>query len=295
MFEIRENERTFDITEVRGLEWDCPDDDAAPLRNALARNGVLCVRTPRLLEEAEFQSLSRLFGPIKDPVGRTRDGGQMRYSPPLQVIDSGFVMTDEIRQKLGELSFGGLDDDRPGLFETFHCDDTYTERPAGATVLHARALPPSGGGPTCFIDMRGAYDQLPASTKRELAGLRVVYAYNNEEAFPPRRSARGPAEALVNVSHPLVRTHPVAGTRALFFDLDRATCVESMPVDEGRRLLQDLQDHAESHAPACQHDWSEHDVLVWDNASVQHKAGGDFKLGEPRCFWRTMIEGESPA
>ena len=295
MFEIPENEGAFHIAEVRGLEWNSSETDATSLRAALARNGVVCVRTPRLLEDAEFQSLSRLFGPIKDPVGRTRGGGQIRYSPLLQVIDSGFVMTDDIRQKLGALSFGGLDDERPGLFETFHCDDTYTEQPAAVTVLHARALPPSGGGPTYFIDMRGAYEKLPASTQRELEGLRVVYAYNNEEAFPPRRSARGPAEALVDVSHPLVRTHPITGTRALFLDLDRAKQVEGMPVEEGRRLLQDLQDHAETHAPTCRHDWSQHDVLAWDNASVQHKAGGDFKLGEPRCFWRTMIEGGIPA
>ena len=47
-------------------------------------------------------------------------------------------------------------------------------------------------------------------------------------------------------------------------------------------------------APHCQHDWADHDVLVWDNASVQHKAGGNFKLGEPRRFWRCMIAGDRP-
>ncbi len=75
MFEIRENEGAFHIAEVRGLEWNSSETDATSLRAALARNGVVCVRTPRLLEDAEFQSLSRLFGPIKDPVGRTRGGG----------------------------------------------------------------------------------------------------------------------------------------------------------------------------------------------------------------------------
>ena len=100
---------------------------------------------------------------------------------------------------------------------------------------------------------------------------------------------------LVEVSHPLVRTHPVARTRSLFIDLDRATHIEGMAVDEGRALLRTLQDHAEANAPGCWHDWSDHDVLVWDNASVQHKARGNFTLGEPRCFWRYMIAGERPA
>jgi taurine dioxygenase len=143
--------------------------------------------------------------------------------------------------------------------------------------------------------MRAAYEALPAARKRALEGLRVAYAYNNEDAFPPRRAARGPAEALIDVSHPLVRTHPVAGTRALFLDLDRATRVEGMPVSDGRALLRDLQGAAEVQTPRCRHVWHDHDVLVWDNASVQHKAGGDFPVGEPRRFWRTMIAGERPA
>lgn len=271
------------------------DAQAGTLRELLARHPVVCLRMDAPLEEDELQAVARLFGPIKDPVGATKDGGELRYSDVRQIIDAGFVLTDELREKLGELTFGGLDDRRPGLFETYHCDDTFTEEPACATVLHARALPPSGGGPTWFIDMRAAYEALPAARKRALEGLRVAYAYNNEDAFPPRRAARGPAEALIDVSHPLVRTHPVAGTRALFLDLDRATHVEGMPVGEGRALLRELQDEAEAHAPGCRHEWRDHDVLAWDNASVQHKAGGDFPLGEPRRFWRTMIAGERPA
>jgi taurine dioxygenase len=210
------------------------------------------------------------------------------------VIDAGFVMTDEIRAKLGDLQFGGLDDERPGLFETFHCDDTYTARPAAATVLHARQLPPSGGGPTVFMDMRAAYEQLAPDLRERIDGLRVAYAHNNQDAFPPRRSATGPADALEGVTHPLVRTHGAAGTRSLFLDLDRATHIENVPVEEGRALLQELQDQAEAHAPRCQHVWRDHDVLVWDNASVQHKAGGDFPVGEPRRFWRYMVAGEAP-
>ena len=68
-----------------------------------------------------------------------------------------------------------------------------------------------------------------------------------------------------------------------------------MPVEEGRALLRRLQDHAESRAPRDAHRWQPHDVLIRDNASVQHKASGDFPLGEPRNFWRYMIEGPIPA
>jgi alpha-ketoglutarate-dependent taurine dioxygenase len=294
MVEICEHPGPFGVSEVLGLEPGRSGAHANALRQALARHAVLCLRMTRPLEDAELQWVAGLFGPIKDPVARAKDGSTFRYAEPRQIIDSGFVMTDALRAKLGELSFGGLDDRRPGLFETFHCDDTYTAEPASATVLHARELPPSGGGPTLFIDMRAAYDLLDAATRERIAALHVRYAHNNEDAFPPRRSARGPADVLEEVSHPLVRTHPVAGTRALFLDLDRAKHVEGMSATEGRALLQKLQDHAEANAPRCQHDWRDHDVLVWDNASVQHKAGGNFALGEPRRFWRYMIAGERP-
>jgi alpha-ketoglutarate-dependent taurine dioxygenase len=294
MIEIHAPNAGFGVAEVVGLAPGQFDVHAATLRAALARHAVVCLHLPRALADEELQSAARMFGPIKDPVGRAKDGSLFRYAEPRQIIDSGFVMTDELRAKLAGVHFGGLDDERPGLFETWHVDDTYTEEPAAATVLHARELPPSGGGPTCFMDMRAAYAALDPATRERIAKLRVVYAHNNEDAFPPRRAARGPADVLVDVAHPLVRTHPVAGTRSLFLDLDRAKHVDGMPIAEGRALLQELQDFAEAKAPRCEHTWRDHDVLVWDNASVQHKAGGNFKVGEPRRFWRYMIAGDRP-
>jgi len=287
----------FEAAELVGLapERDVADDAVrAAAREALARHGVLCIRLDRKLDKEEFRRVAGLLGPIKRPVARTRDGGLFDYDADRQVIDSGFVMTDELRRALAGRSHGALDDERPGLFETFHIDDSYTDEPASATVLHARALPPSGGGATVFLDLRAAYDRLDPAWKELLRGLRAVHAYCNDGAFPPRVPARGPAEVLAPVSHPLVRTHPVTGRRGLFFDLDRATHVEGMAVEEGRALLRSLQEHAERTAPRYAHAWRPCDVLVWDNASVQHKAGGDFPVGEPRRFWRHMIEGTRP-
>lgn len=294
MLQIRHDPASFSVGEVLGLDPTAASEHAPALQEALARDGAIVLRMPRKLEDEEMQALASLFGPIKDPVAPTKDGDSFRYSERRQIIDSGFVMTDELREKLGELTFGGLDDERPGLFETFHCDDTFTAEPARATVLHARQLPPSGGGPTHFLDMRAAYASLDASRKRQVDGLRVVYAHNNHDAFPPRRAAAGPADVLEEVRHPLVRIHPISGSRALFLDLDRATHVEGWSIEEGRALLQGLQDHAEKSAPRCEHEWRSHDVLVWDNASVQHKAGGNFKVGEPRRFWRYMVSAERP-
>ena len=144
------------------------------------------------------------------------------------------------------------------------------------------------------MDMRAAFRLLDPAQRERLIGLRAVHAYNNRGAFPPRASATGPLEQLVDVSHPIVRAHPITGEPALYFDLDRATHIEGLPEEEGRALLQSLQDHAEQNAPRYAHAWRPHDVVIWDNASVQHRASGDFPVGEPRRFWRFMIEGSKP-
>jgi taurine dioxygenase len=270
------------------------DTVRAHLRSALAEHPVLCLRQPDALDDEGLRAVARAFGPIKDPVGRTKDGEEIRYSEERQTVDAGFVLTDELRAELGDLSFGGLDAQRPGLFETFHTDDSYTDRPASVTVLHALELPSDGGGATRFLDMRAAYRTLDPETRRRILGLRARNCYNNGGAFPPRVAAQGPLEAMVDVLHPIVRAHPVTGAPVLYLDLDRATAIEGMEETEGRALLRALQEHAEATAPTYAHAWHDHDVVVWDNAAVQHKASGDFRVGEPRRFWRYMIEGPVP-
>src|SRR5262245_60129381 len=102
---------------------------AEELRDALWKHAVVCLRFADALTDDEAVAVASMFGPIKDPIGRTRDGSMMRYSDERQIVDAGFVLTDELREQLGDLNFGGLDSQRPGLFETFHTDDTYTEQP----------------------------------------------------------------------------------------------------------------------------------------------------------------------
>jgi taurine dioxygenase len=294
--EIRTLPGPFGAAEIDGLSPADARDNGTRLavREALAKHAVVCVRFPQALDEDEARAVAQMVGTIKDPIGRTRDGGTLRYSDDRQIVDAGFVLTDELRAELGDVNFGGLDPQRPGLFETFHTDDTYTEIPARATVLHARELPSGPGGATRFLDMRAAFASLAPDLQQRLIGLYAAYSYNNRNAFPPRVSAEGPFEALVDVAHPVVRAHPVTGGPSLYIDLDRATHIDGLAENEGRTLLQSLQDRAEADAPRYAHEWRAHDVLVWDNVSVQHKASGDFAVGEPRRFWRYMVEGETP-
>ncbi len=294
---IRRPEGRFAAAEVVGLDPRAHPRDASvaqALRAALAEHGLAVIRLEAKLDEAMFRAVAGLFGAVKDPVAADRDGNPHRYDDTRQIIDAGYVMTDEMREEMKGRSFGGLDADRPGLFETFHIDDTYVAEPASATVLHARVLPPSGGGNTVFIDLQSAWEQLPAQEQARLRPLQVEHAYNNEGAFEGRASASGPNDVLAPATHPLVRTHASTGRLGLFFDLDRATRVEGMDLGEGRALLMRLQRAVEENAPRYEHVWRDFDVLVWDNTRVQHKASGDYPVGEPRRFWRHMIAGTRP-
>jgi alpha-ketoglutarate-dependent taurine dioxygenase len=286
----------FGAGEIEGIGPNDASDEGtrAAVRAALGRHAVLCLRQPRPLEDDELRQLVSMVGPVKDPIGRARDGSSLRYGEERQTVDAGFVLTDELRAELGDLSFGGLDAQRPGLFATFHTDDSFVECPAAATVLHARELPSSPGGATCLLDMRATYQLLDAAEQDRLIGLRAVNAYDNRGAFPERASAEGPLEELVPVVHPIVRRHPLTGDPAIYIDLDRALRVEGMSDPEGRDLLRSLQELAERSAPRYEHEWRPHDVIMWDNALVQHRASSDFPVGEPRRFWRYMIEGSKP-
>lgn len=293
MFDLTYDSDKFNVAVVTNIDYDTAVENRSSLKRVLAESGILCLRINKKITKDEFAAFAELFNPIKDPIGKTKSGDLYQYSPKRQSIDAGYVLTEADKEKFG-MKFGGLDEQRPGLFETYHCDDTYTETPAQFTILNARALPPTGGGPTHFIDMRRGYDLLDAETKTKISNHKVNYAYNNQNAFPPRIAAEGEAECLIDVHHPLVRTHPVTHQKALFVDLDRATGIVDQALNDGRALLQQLQDHAEANAPTCHHDWQEYDILIWDNASVQHKAQGNFKVGEPRRFWRHLIEGPKP-
>ena len=361
--------------EIRGLR---PAELLEPLsptlceacRMLLARRGVVALRFQRALSVAELQGAVALFGRVKEDQAPMADGsGTMPYlhydhfgSPRelkgsgLMEHRSGLVLPSLLRGLFKAVSGQGGDVKRPFVYEGFHTDDSYVAAPAGATLLHARALPPSGGGDTLFLDMAAACAALAQREPQRLSALRgmqAVHAHNNEDAFPPRPSASPSAnDKLLRPRHPIIRRHHLTGEPALYWDLDRATGAAKLThfgnamksgddlclgtnewkpspntyrlfyageVDglssqaEGQALLQSLQDAVEGDggggggeegsgeaggggglAPCYAHRWCDWDVLVWDNAVVQHAASGDFAEGEKRTMWRCLLEGEPP-
>ena len=232
-----------------------------------------------------------MIGPVKDPVGRTRDGGQLRYSDDRQIVDAGFVLTDELRAELGDSVVRWRHAATRPLRDVPH--RRHLHRASGA---RDRAARPRAAGIRRrrhqFIDMRAAYRLLDAADPRRPGGLRAVHAYNNHGAFPPAFRPR--AHSRRWSTWPIRSCGPIRSRASR-----RCTSISIAPPTSkaargrGRALLQRCRTTPRRPHPVRAH-WQPHDVLIWDNSAVQHKASGDFPVGEPRNFWRYMIEGPVP-
>ena len=264
--------------EVRGITVEqvlLDEDVRQQLRQAIDKHSVLCLRFGETLDDTQLRGVIECFGPIKDRVGRCRDGAIRPYTAgqPGSKIDPQINILNTSRKADGS---GG-----PGA-TNWHTDDSYLEIPCAYTSLHPQELPQSGGGATQFLNMHHAYESLPKATQRRLEGLRGLHwqAHTTTARALFARGRPGPDSPgsfkltnLVDASHPIVRTHPRTGRKALYLNLDRMMGIEGMTIEEGARELNQLEHFAEQAGTRYVHEWQLGDVVIWDNRSVQHRAG----------------------
>ena len=179
--------------------------------------------------------------------------------------------------------------------ETFHTDHSNHPAPPKATLLYPVSLP-SSGGDTQYIDMHEAYEDLPEATKRRIDGLKAVHVYQSK--YSPRE-LRPLSEASANALpppgiHPLVRTHPESGRKALYLNPVRIEAIIGMEDDEALELVAELMAHATQKKYEYRHQWRHGDMVIWDNRSVMHKANPDYDMNERRYLYRLMLKGEVP-
>ena len=162
----------------------------------------------------------------------------------------------------------------------WHTDKPYHPAPPMLTTLYAVELPPVGGD-TEFANMALAYAALPKETKCRIAGLRVV--------FRPAFDADRPA-----VDHPLVRTHPDTGTKALYIG-NHSTHIIGMPEAEGAALLGELLEHATQRQFVYVQRWRVGDLVMWDNRCLLHRAVANYEAGKyRRIMHRSVVRGTVP-
>ena len=174
----------------------------------------------------------------------------------------------------------------------WHSDSSFRPIPAKYSLLSARIVNPKGGN-TEFADMRAAYDALDAETKAEIEDLvcehSLMYSrgalgfldYSDEEKqmFKP-------------VLQRLVRTHPAHGRKSLYLS-SHAGAVRGMSVPEGRLLLRDLTEHATQPQFVYVHQWTVHDLVMWDNRQTMHRVRR-YDQSQPRDMRRATVAGTEP-
>lgn len=181
----------------------------------------------------------------------------------------------------------------------WHSDCSYTQKPTQASLLHALEIP-SYGGDTMFASMVRAYDLLSETMQRLLADLRAVHDYTYAyEQFFSRFSDRPPLTEeqkarVPPVEHPIVRTHPETGEKALFVNPGFTRRIVGMSEAESNAILGFLFEHAMQPDLIYRHHWAKGDLVMWDNRSTWHLAVADYDMTEPRHMHRTTVQGDVP-
>jgi len=214
-----------------------------------------------------------------------------RFGPPATIHTKQFVqrhpavmLVSNIREDgkpIGALPDGEMH---------FHTDQCHQEQPAMASMLYSIEVP-SKGGNTLFANAYAAYETLPAEIKRRIDGRRALNAYDYDTASMKRGTKL--ADGVPSCVHPVVRTHPATGRKALYVNRLMTVRIEGMPEDESSELLDFLFDHQEQPKFIYEHVWRVGDILMWDNRCTLH-ARTDFSADERRLMRRVTILGEKP-
>ncbi|NQV99297.1 MAG: TauD/TfdA family dioxygenase [Rhodospirillales bacterium] len=197
------------------------------------------------------------------------------------------TVTPVIKLANETINFGGL----------WHSDTTYLERPPMGSVLHARELPPIGGD-TLFANMYLAFETLSDGLKAMLGGLNAVnsaYKARVSDTRSPRLQDAGKdvGDKILEAVHPVVRTHPETGRRALYVNRGHTVRFEGMTEDESAGLLEYLFRHQTREEFTCRFKWSPGAVAFWDNRCTQHYPLNDY-TGHRRVMNRVTLKGDVP-
>lgn len=176
----------------------------------------------------------------------------------------------------------------------WHTDKSYHPVPPLLTMLYAVELP-ARGGDTEFANTMLGYAALPPETKQRIAGLRVVFQWGAGQAGSGRTPAlEGPIRDRPPVDHPLVRTHPQTGAKALYLG-NHASHIRGLPTAEGQAVLDRLLAHTTQPAFVYTHRWRTGDLVMWDNRCLLHRAVANYEMAkERRILHRTVVAGTVP-
>ena len=260
--------------EIGGINLTEPlnEETAQSIRRAWLDHLVVVFRG-RELSQDDHERYCHAFGEFERvKSGRSKDDENPHVMYVSNVTDEGFKTTLED----GEM--------------WFHSDQCYFEQPVSATTLYAEEVP-SRGGNTRFANGYAAYEDLPEGMKRRIEGKRALNAYDYGNQMQIKDRTR-PADAPQFV-HPVVRTHPETGRKALYINRLMTEHIVDMSRDESNEVLATLYDHIEQKRFVYEHVWRPGDLVMWDNRCTLH-ARTDFDPSERRKLRRITIKGDRP-
>jgi taurine dioxygenase len=241
---------------------------------------LVIVARGQQLSDPQLLAFSRQFGEL-DPPGPNPYGEPFnKQFPEINVISN--VIANG--KPIGNLGAGEA---------VWHADMTYVDVPPKAAALYSLEVPQNGGGNTYFADMFAAYEALAATLKETIKGKVAVHDASRNSAGLLRK---GYAEVTdvretMGARHPLVRTDPQTGRKAMFLGRRPNSYVIGMSVADSEKLLDELWAHATQSRFAMSHKWKVGDLLMWNNLSVLHRRD-PFDANLRRVIMhRTQIKG----
>ncbi|MBL6951761.1 MAG: TauD/TfdA family dioxygenase [Alphaproteobacteria bacterium] len=185
------------------------------------------------------------------------------------------------------INFGGV----------WHSDTVYQPTPPMATILYAKELPPTGGD-TLFANQYQAYESLSAPLRKILDGLTAVNSAAKGSAAHTRSSrvadaGTGLAAEVMEAEHPVIRTHPETGRKALFVNTGHTVRFKGMTEAESAPILGFLYQHQIKPEFCCRFAWGPGSLAFWDNRCAQHYPVNDYH-GHTRLLHRVTLKGDKP-
>jgi taurine dioxygenase len=268
--------------EVAGVDLAGPlaRDDLDAIEAAWRERLVVAFHGQKLTDP-QLIAFSKNFGEL-DPPGPNPYGEPFNKAHPELNVISNVV---ENGKPIGNLGDGEA---------VWHADMTYVEVPPKAALLHALEVPPpEAGGNTYFADMFAAYASLPAHLKKAADGRVAIHDASRNSAGMLRKGYKEVTDVreTVGARHPLVRTDPRSGRKALFLGRRPNAYVVGFGVAESEALLDALWAHATAPRFAMCHRWQAGDVLMWNNLAVLHRRD-PFDAKMRRVMHRSQIKGE---
>ena len=273
--------------EIIGVDLNDLDDATFDqINQAYLRYQMLCIRNQDLKPAAMVQ-FSERFGDVlpHDNLKFTLD-----THPKILVLSND---VDANGNQIGVIDAG----------DAWRSDHQFKVHPANCTILYS-VKNPSRGGHTDFANMYKAYDALPERTKTQILKLRGHHSISKlknkrVEISGARKDAiefyKRQEREIPDVTHPLVRVHPVTGRKSLYCSPRFTIAIEGngLSTEDADTLLDELIEHSIKTEFRYRHVWHDGDVVMWDNRCTNHRATGGYEYPDIRHLYRTTVEGEA--